>query len=30
VKALEKIVITASGGTGIIKYTISPDLNQFF
>ena len=25
-----KIVITASGGTGIIKYAISPDLNQFF
>ncbi len=25
-----KIVITASGGTGIIKYAISPNLNQFF
>ncbi|SHG56134.1 gliding motility-associated C-terminal domain-containing protein [Flavobacterium micromati] len=24
------IVITASGGTGIIKYAISPNLNQFF
>lgn len=24
-----KIVITASGGTGVIKYAISPDLNQF-
>ena len=25
-----KIVVTASGGTGKIKYAISPDLNQFF
>jgi gliding motility-associated-like protein len=25
-----KIVITASGGTGVIKYAISPNLNQFF
>lgn len=24
-----KIVVTASGGTGVIKYAISPDLNQF-
>ncbi|MFH6966045.1 T9SS type B sorting domain-containing protein [Flavobacterium sp. FlaQc-28] len=24
-----KIVVTASGGTGTIKYAISPDLNQF-
>ena len=24
-----KIVVTATGGTGIIKYAISPDLNQF-
>ncbi|WP_433765035.1 T9SS type B sorting domain-containing protein [Flavobacterium ginsenosidimutans] len=24
-----KIVITATGGTGVIKYAISPDLNQF-
>ena len=25
-----RITITASGGTGIIKYAISPNLNQFF
>jgi large repetitive protein len=25
-----KIVVTATGGTGTIKYAISPDLNQFF
>src|SRR5690606_36894427 len=24
------LVITASGGTGIIKYAISPQMNQFF
>ncbi|WP_406844828.1 T9SS type B sorting domain-containing protein [Flavobacterium soyae] len=24
-----KIVVTATGGTGVIKYAISPDLNQF-
>jgi gliding motility-associated-like protein len=25
-----KIIITAAGGTGIIRYAISPNLNQFF